>query len=604
MKKKEAAVGKVVATWYGGSIARASLGIRTAQLTYYPPRWFSPLLSFIHFYVPWDRATLYQWIRYFDTWHAVVGACVDIHTMMPLSRFSLRGIHDPQILRVYEECCEELRAFLLMYSQLSEYWTIGEVFTLLHWDDKLGIFTDAEILMPEYVEIRSLPFMGSFDVQKNIYELVLDQFTLEVLETPDPDIQKMLAKLDPAMLEAIKKKGRLRLDGNLLMVMIKRRHMYQDRAQPIILRVMRELIYESKLLEAMYTIADRHVNPKEIWKIGNDNFPADQALIDAYEELIRNAEQQPLFTLVVPHTVSLDIVGATGKFPKLSDELDWVEKRILTALLLNKAVIHGEGPNYATASVAMRALMQRYMEVRAMLEEEWTTKVFLPIALKHNFFEVTQAELEHGVRRPYRDRRPILPYFDWQYKARLLDDTSFRDRIIELYRAGKIPAKILADVLGIDYEYLKTYKEREEGTILDPYYEEWRKEVIKKGLEGIVPAPKGVKGSVEEVEKKNLKEMLEEADRKFEIFKKWFSKATLKENGKEPVGSKEEDLTSEEKEKRVKKLLEEAENIEFDWTTRGGLLRKLKIAEEIFKNGNLDLLGAILPRKEEENENS
>jgi hypothetical protein len=599
---KKLGVGNVVPTWYGGSIARASLGVRTAQLTYYPPRWFSPLLSFVHFYVPWDRATLYQWIRYFDTWHAVVGACIDIHTMMPLSRFSLRGVHDPTILRVYEECCEELKAFLLMYSQLSEFWTIGEVFTLLYWDDKLGIFTDAEILMPEYIEIKSLPFMGSLDIEKNIYELVLDQFTLEMLETPDPDVQKMLMKLDPALLETIKKKGRLRLDGNLLMVMIKKRHMYQDRAQPILLRVMRELIYESKLLEAMYTIADRHVNPKEIWKIGNDNFPADQALLDAYEELIRNAEQQPLFTLVVPHTVSLDIVGATGKFPKLSDELDWVEKRILTALLLNKAVIHGEGPNFATASVAMRALMQRYMEVRAMLEEEWTTKVFLPIALKHNFFEITQAELEHGVRRPYKERKPILPYFDWHYKARLLDDSSFRDKIIELYKAGKIPLKILTDVLGLDYEYVKVYKEREEGTIVDPFYEEWRKEVIKKGLEGIVPAPKGVKGSVDEVDKKNLKEALEEADRKFEIFKKWLTKTSLKENGRRPVGEKEEtDTDYEKKEKKVKKLLEETENIEFDWTTRGGLIRKLRIAEEIFKNGNLDLLTAILPREEEEN---
>lgn len=366
--------------------------------------------------------------------------------------------------------------------------------------------------------------------------------------------------------------------------------MYQTRSQPIILRVMKELIYETKLVEAMYTIAERHVNPKEIWKIGSENYPADESLLSYYEDLIRNAEQQPLFTLVVPHNVSLEIVGATGRFPKLSDELDWVEKRILTGMLLNKAVIHGEGPNYATASVAMRALMMRYMEVRAMLEDEWVSKVFLPIALKHNFLEITQAELEHGVRRPYKDRKPILPYFDWQYKMRLTDDTDFRARILELLRGGKIPMKVVCDVFGLDYSYVKDYLEKEEGSVFDPIYNEWRKG-LARGLEGIVPAPKGVRGSVDNVEKKNLKEMLEQADRHFQIFEKYFSRQERKQvNGKK--------LSSDEKEEKVKKILEDAEKVEFDWTTRGGLLRKLRIAERVFKEGDLDLLMSILPRKE------
>jgi len=591
MAQSKIPIGKV-ATWYGAGRDK-SLSVQAAQLTYYPPRWFSPLLSFVHFYVPWDRATLYQWIRYFDTWHPVVGAALDIHTQMPLSRFSLRGVSDPSIARVYEQQLEEIRAFLLMYDQLSEWWSIGEVFTLLYWDDSVGLFVDAEILMPEYVEIKSLPFLGSVGVNKELYYLKLDTFTQEVLESDDPDIQEIVSKLPADLQEALSSSGVLKIDPNLLMVMLKRRHSYQNRSQPIVLRVMKELIYESKLVEAMYTIAERHVNPKEIWKIGNDNFPADDQVLSAYEQLIRQAENQPLFTLVVPHVVSLDIVGATGRFPNLSNELDWVEKRILTAMLLNKAVVHGEGPNFATASVATRTLLMRYQEIRAMLEDEWINKIFLPIALKHNFFEVTQAELEHGVRRPFSERRPILPQFDWQYKMRLLDDASFRDRIIELYKAGKIPLKILTDVLGIDYQYLKDWKEIEEGSKVDPLYEEWRKHVIEKSLAGIVPAPKGVKSSIES-EKKTIKEILEEADKKHNIFSKFFKRK--EEKLKKP-------LSSEEKEAEVKKTLDELGSKEFGWPTRGGLLRKLRIAEEIFKNGNLDLLKVLLTLREKEENN-
>ena len=584
-KTKKIATGRSVSTWYGGGVMT-----KMADLSYYPPRWFSPLLSFVHFYVPWDRATLYQWIRYFDTWHPVVGAAIDIHVQMPLSRFSLRGISDPYIMRVYEQQLEELRAFLLMYDQLSEWWTIGEVFTLPYWDDEVGLFTNAEILMPEYVEIKSLPFIGSVSGDNNLYYLTLDSFTLEALKSEDPDIQKILDNVDADIRDALASRGKLKIDPNLLMIMMKRRHAYQNRAQPIILRVMKELIYESKLVEAMYTIAERHVNPKEIWKIGNDNFPADDSVLSSYESLIRTAENQPLFTLVVPHVVSLDIVGATGKFPNLSNELDWVEKRILTALLLNKAVVHGEGPNYATASVATRTLLMRYMEIRAMLEDEWINKIFLPVALKHNFLEVTQAELDHGVRRPFTDRKPILPYFDWSYKMRLLDDTSFRDRIIELYKSGKIPAKIVTDVLGIDYQYWKDWKEKEEGSILDPLYEEWRKEMLKKDIDMSV-APKGIKKSSLEPDSKPFNQVLEEADRKNQIFSKYIAFREQKEGRK---------FTTDEKESMVKNIKEHFENKEFSFPTRG-VLRKMKIAEEILKKGNLDL-AVMLAKEVKQNE--
>ncbi len=37
---------------------RGSRMVRVAtslDMAYYPPRWFSPLLSFVHFFIPWDR---------------------------------------------------------------------------------------------------------------------------------------------------------------------------------------------------------------------------------------------------------------------------------------------------------------------------------------------------------------------------------------------------------------------------------------------------------------------------------------------------------------------------------------------------------------------
>ena len=45
---------------WGRGLTRASTD---REVQHFPQRWQSPLLSWTNYYIPWDRATLYQWIR-------------------------------------------------------------------------------------------------------------------------------------------------------------------------------------------------------------------------------------------------------------------------------------------------------------------------------------------------------------------------------------------------------------------------------------------------------------------------------------------------------------------------------------------------------------
>lgn len=431
------------------------------------------------------NSTLYQYIRYFDTFHPLVGNTLDLHTQLPLSRFALKKVKDPEILHFYEEMLEQMSALTLIYDQLREYWRIGEVFTYLYWDEDMGAWTDGAIFQPEYIDVLGSPILGINS--DYIYKLRFDESIREIFEESQEEGEDLTAHIPQEMLEAMESGEAITLD-NYNMMPIARKSPYSPRGESVVLRCLMDLIQETRLKEALMAVAERHIAPKEIWKVGSENFMPTQEYLNAVTDLILNSTQQPDFKLVTTHVVNYEIVGATGKFPNIYQDLESIEKRIMTGMFTNKSFTHGEGPTYANASIGARILLMRYIYVRNMLEKKWKESVFLPVAIEHDFFEITEAELSHNIRTPYKNRKPIIPEFDWRRKENLLDDTNFKGMLMQLADKGIIARKSLLEGFDYDPEEMKEAIREEEGTVLDPLYQDYRKDVIsqaeKAGAEG------------------------------------------------------------------------------------------------------------------------
>ena len=426
---------------------------------------------------------MYQYLRYFDTFHPMFGNAIDIHVQLPLSRFALKGISDPKVLQFYEDTMEEMDAFTIMYGQMREYWLCAESFVYLYWDDNLNTFTDGESLMPEFIEITGHPIVGEGD-KSYIYQLMPDPTIVDFLSSQDPETEKLKKKIPKDILKAIQNQKNIILNPFNLMIMMRKQSPYNIRGTAIGLRVLQDLIYESKLRESQMSIAERFINPKELWKVGDINWQPSQDYLTAFAEMIKEAATETTFQLVTHHSVTLEYVGAVGKFPNLANEFDFVEKRVMHGMFTNEAITTGSGPNFATASIGARTLLMRYIPVRNLLEKKWNDSVFLPIAVANEFYEPRQADLDHNVRTGNKeDRTPMLPVFDWRYKTNLLDDNNFRDLIVRMNQQGQLPMKVVADVLNMDYKEIKYWLKKEEGGVFDDLYQEWRKQLVsaKKG---------------------------------------------------------------------------------------------------------------------------
>ena len=273
-------------------------------------------------------------------------------------------------------------------------------------------------------------------------------------------------------------------DGYLYNLNVDDSHSYLVNDHVIAKNCLKSLLYSDKLRESNYSIADGNINPKWLWKLGQAGdlstggyMPTEDDL-SAFRDLLVSANNDPMFTIITHYAVQAEAIGLNGKLLPINQEFQQVENEILTALFLNKALTTGEGPTFATASVAFRALMSRYIPIRAKLERYIYQKLFAPVAYANKFFERKQCDLAHNVRTGDGEtNKLIIPTIDWRSKSNLMDDGSIKSIISSMVATGRLPMKTLTEALDLDYEEVRSYLYSEQASVFDSVAIEGRKKI-------------------------------------------------------------------------------------------------------------------------------
>ena len=451
----------------GGDMMRFPQEIRNPTLN--PEQFFLPKYS-VNDGSP--NIELNVWFDHYYRFHPLVQNLINLHSTLPLSRFGLVGVSDPQILDFYEQTTEDIKLFENLLEILKIYYLIGEVPIYSWWSEDKGTFTDMTIVNSNDITVTGHYMLRSEKGDPTeLYEWVPDEYLRSLLKVQDPNQRALLDNLHPEIKLAIENGQTVILDPFSATFLRRTVHPKDLRGTSILTSVLKYLLLEDKLREQQYAMAQSNINPYKIWSRGNDTFIADDEALNDLRNLIYAANYDNQFNVIGDHTVKLDIQGAAGKVANLQPEFEYINNQILTGLWANKSFTHGEGPTYANASVSMRVLMMRYLPIRSMLENFAYQKLFLPIALKQEFFKTTSKDMPNGksamIKRSAKDREPIIPLFDWRHKQSLIDDSSVRSMLQGLVTASKLPMKVLCDSLDLDYDYVKTWMENETGTIFD-----------------------------------------------------------------------------------------------------------------------------------------
>lgn len=416
-----------------------------------PPKFYSPLHTPSNWQIPQKRQEVYVWCRFFATMEPKVAAALDFYSQFPTCTGYDNVCEDAVINEYYNEIKRTLKIEQWLETIAYEYYCLGDVFIFLSINcpicggsgtdangtvctHKGGTFSGLTILNPDWVEVRQVS-----NVDYELIYMIPDENLINLIMRKEP--REIYDRIPEAFKEQILLNKPILLNPLCTTHLAHGRFNYMPYGKSIIYRLFSTLAYKDKLRQAQWVVADRHILPIRIVKVGSDTFPANQNDIQSISQQVYNAVNDPNFTLITHHALDYDFVGAGGKVLQLSKEYDMITEEILDGLMINKSLLNSEGPSYSNASIGIEAMNKRLNSLRNKLSNWIEEKIYRPIALMQGFVKKNESG----------QLVPLYPKVKWK-DLNLRDDSSKKNLMMSLTEKGYMSVQSLLEYLNIDYD--------------------------------------------------------------------------------------------------------------------------------------------------------
>lgn len=451
--------------------AKRTVRANSAEITIGNPTFYQPLFQSTNLLLPRDRRERNEWCRHFYRTEPIVATALDLHTEFPISDLN-NVCSDPYIKKFFDYLAfEKLDMVNLLLEIGLEYWKLGDVFPFGQFNESEGLWEEFTLLNPDYVNVNA----SIFAKEQQIELIPDDQVTNIIAGGPSGQFGDLYRQFPEDIVIAVKQGKNISLDSRLVSHIAHKASPYESWGLPLMMRCFKTLIYKDKLRQAQDAIANRHIMPLRVAKIGTPGEPMPtQDDIDAFRDILAEGEDDPNFFLVYHYGLSFDYVGSTGKILPLNTEFDFIQNELMTGLGITQAMLNGDGSTYSTAQVGAEALARRYASYRLRLESWIRKKVYRPISEVQGFYKPKNGTIAIKNMSPREIRRAvsnkemelIVPKLLWQQQDLTSNQTAM-NFIQSLRDKGLVSMTTVLPLLSLDPETEKRNLENERGTVFD-----------------------------------------------------------------------------------------------------------------------------------------
>lgn len=380
-----------------GSKLGSTMG--TPDATAAIPRFYDPLEYWDMSGLPWNvadeghRHKLHKWLRLYYATHYLIPILVDIFTRFPLVGANLT-CKDPKLKEYYEDLFfNELDYEEFLVSLGREFWVVGEAFPLASFDEDLGVWEREELINPEDVVIENFPILGSQQLK-----LAPPDYLKRLAQTKNPAKEYRLLDANyPELIPYLLKGEHIPVSNVLMRQVANKLNDWDDHGTPILLRGLRTLLHEEKLLASQDAIAERLYSPLLLAKLGiMDMGDGQPPWIPGPEELESVRDDLDLalssdFRLMVHHFgLELSSVFGREQMPRLGDDFDRIEKRLMQVFGVNPSLLSAGsgGQPYASSALQAEFMNQILRTFQKMLKNHFRERALVVAeAQKHYDYE-------------------------------------------------------------------------------------------------------------------------------------------------------------------------------------------------------------------------
>jgi hypothetical protein len=349
-------------------------------------------------WIPRDASGLDLLYRRIYLRDPTIGPGIDIIRSLPWSDFTLDGIEDNEVKKIYQECMDSLNVQLLMPDLTFEFLVLGRSISSLIFDQRRGIFSGVVPHDPDFIRITPLPVYG-FDP---LCDFTLSPGFRKFLTNPDPRAVDARKALPSAFLDAASKQhGFLPLDPISTIYLARKAAPNDSIGTSLLTRCLYFWAIEKALLNAQLTSTRRRARSFVHLKAGIDNLwePTSEE-IDALAGLVIQANEDPVGGVIATRT-GVEInepVGGGADFYKWSDELELFAKYKMQCIGISDALLSGDA-TYNNAEQARSVFVESLATMRSRIVHKFfMANMFPTIARVHGFVKRSKAELDHRIR--------------------------------------------------------------------------------------------------------------------------------------------------------------------------------------------------------------
>lgn len=388
--------------------------------------------------------------RFFYESEPKVASSIDFYSFFPMNDFE-NECKDRRIKKHFDALKKRLDLSKWLRLMSHEIHLLGDCFPLVEIScdacggsgrtgDELcehsgGTIRRIVILNPDFVEVITAPMNPD-----PIIALRPDEELINMVQKKTPGYEK----LTPEVRALIASGKPIRLDNRNVFHLKYGESGYSRYGTGMVRRLFPILSYKTKLMVAQWIVAERLIVPMKIVKVGSEERPAGPADIAAVQEQLAQTANDPNLTIVTHHAFELDWVGASGKVLTLSNEFELINQEILDGMMINNALLNGEGPSYSNAAVGMEAMIERLHTFRREMANWIEQKLYLPEAIRQGFVDKDNKDKEDGDEEEY-----IYPKVKWN-PMHLRDQQQFRTFVLQLYEKGLLSVQTVLEVFDFD----------------------------------------------------------------------------------------------------------------------------------------------------------
>ena len=433
----------------GGRYAQMSSNVLNNTTT--SPNFYSPFLTPSSFQIPSTRKEIYLWANWWRNNEPKVAAAINFYTNFPFNGWKLE-CKSGVVKDYFEKLIKKLnfQKFLPLIS--NSYHLYGDAFVLTEIDcpvchgsmvnPKTGdscehpgaSWKSISILNPDSVMITP-----GFVSTEPMYAYLPNDREIKVVMEGNP--RELFEQIPDVVKAKIRARQPIPLDPICIHHFKYGSDYWSDYGTSIVKPLFVTLAYKDKLRQAQWLIAERHIIPTKIVTVGDNDRPASQGDLDSVQDQLSAVANDPNLTLVVPHAFKYEFVGANGQILPVSNEFELLDQEILDGLMVNKALLNGEGPAYSSAQVGLLAMNERLETYRREVAHWIQEKLFKTVAEWNNFY----AEGEGG------QQELIYPTIVFD-PLRLKDNTGTLQMLVTAQSNGVISAETLVEEFGLNWD--------------------------------------------------------------------------------------------------------------------------------------------------------